>query len=189
MCGGGWPKLPFGLDQWVFALPFGLVIPLLLGFSLSNTSVLVLSLVSYLGAVLFKRKGHGQWMDVGNMPYNPDGREDLDYLVALFFGPDKGFEESRDLFGLAVSGLSIHLGLVGALLYSSFFVGAAIVALGGITKTVAYWIGWSLFEPYNPHTNPEKTKFYGLNHPTVFGEFFTGVFSYLSIGLAYYASI
>lgn len=181
MCGGGWPTLPLGLDQWIFAVPFGLVLPLLVGFSLDITLIGFI-LLAYLGAFLGKRKGHGQWMDVGNMPYSPSGRESLDYIVALFFGPDEGFEKDRDLFGLVISGLFIHLGLIVALTYFGFYVGAGIVALGGVLKSVSYWLGWSLF----PRTKkPRKDVFLELNYPTGFGEFLTGIFSYLSIGGAY----
>ena len=79
MCGRK-SVIPFGLEQWLYALPYGLIfIGSLWG------------IPAYIAAVLGKRTGHGQYIHLGYLPrqdYSMD--EKLDFLLVPFFGVDRG---------------------------------------------------------------------------------------------------
>lgn len=86
MCGGGLVRLPWGLDQWLYAAPYAWCGP-----------------VGYLGAVLGKRTGHRGYISLGDMPDAIAGSNALDWLVC-----GRGYW--RAVMGLAVTGVAVTLG-------------------------------------------------------------------------------
>ena len=155
MCGGGWPKLKWGLDQWLYALPYGLVF---LPFAP------LASALAFVGAFLGKRTGHGQYHGRAGKVVAKDEQERLDFIVRFFFGEDTG-QYWRKQFGLAVTGVAVTLapGILYAVEVDALT--GAFLAVSGASKTLAYMIG------YYVHDVVGYKKFV----PTAIGEFLTGV--------------
>lgn len=182
MCGGGLPKLPLGLDQWLYAIPYGVLgflalLPLIGPIGTPYPWwIWIGPILSYMGAFLGKRTGHGQWMDLGSFTgiIKP---ERLDFINRLFFGRDinetlvvKG-NYWRDFIGLSISGLAVSLIASICLIIGGHIVAGLLVALGGFLKGFAYMIGWSV-------NGDSRTEFLGehLDEATELGEFLTGFF-------------
>lgn len=171
MCGGGKPKLPLGLDQWLYALPYGaLTFYALLStvqpFSPYPWYIWALSITAYLGAFLGKRTGHGGFMDLGTWT-KPRGDERLEFIIKRWYG--RISEYAYDFLGLAITGLSTSL-FAAAIIFTQSPLAALALLCGGALKAAAYAIGWK--QPWI--------------QPTVFGEVFTGVFAYGSIAIAFW---
>lgn len=164
MCGGGWPKLPFGLDQIIYAIPHGLLGYVALGWW---------GLPAYLFAFIGKRAGHGQWFDMGtSAPHNDQtGKkpEKLDIIVNWIMGPDDG-SYRRDFIGMAISGLFIALGSVICLFLAGHPLLAVLIACGGLSKPVGYAAGLWL------------QRFGG--HHNEYGEYWAGFIDTLCVGVA-----
>lgn len=156
MCGGGKPVVPYGLDQFIYGLPY-----LLTGSGLWR-------LLSYAGAVLGKRLGHGQYMGLTNEHGDPAGDEGYDFIVSWFFGPEttQPARYWRNLFGMFLSGLWVVLVATIELIVFGHYLEAAIVFLGGALKAPAYMI---------------STK---LGYGTEGGEYLTGFFGWSSVAIA-----
>lgn len=153
MSGGGWPKLPLGLDQWCYALPYLLICWPVAG---------LWSILPYICAVMGKRTGHGGFMDLGRWKRKRD-EERLEFIIRHLKGkiPDSRY----DFIGLAITGVSVSFVPVLVLLASNP-VHSFVLLVSGAAKAVAYWIGWE-FAP-----NPTET-----------GEVLTGAFAGLGIAL------
>lgn len=157
MCGGGRPRLPWGVDQFLYAIPYGLVGGLY-GFA-----------PAYAGAVLGKRTGHGQYLNYGyGARTNPNDDERLDFIVRFFFGVDNGGNYWRCFFGMVVTGMAVTLlpGIIACFALDP--ISGLVLAASGATKAVAYSIGHFVYR------NLGIKKFYF----TVIGEFLTGFFAY-----------
>lgn len=148
MAGGGAPKLPYGLDQWIYALPYG-VAGLIASMHLEQVvdvfgyfdihAMYVCGLISYGLAFLGKRLGHGQYFDLATYPFRVVA-EKIDFLVRLVFGKDPNTQSDntpgdrdRDLFGLSLTGLVVGLGLAGVM----YYVGSSIWATAILITTAA----------------------------------------------------
>lgn len=173
MCGGGKPKLPWGLDQWIYALPYGLI-PL---FSSAPWFLAILgAFVAFATAFLGKRTGHGQYFDLASSTkvIKP---EFFDFAMDPIFGDDPNEIRIgpgnywRDLTGLALTGAVVPLGLSIFLLCTGHWVAALLVFLSGAAKAHAYVVGYS------------QTKF----TPTVVGEYGTGYYGALGLIVAFLA--
>lgn len=172
MCGGAPPKLPLGLDQHLYAVPYALVTYLALNVSGASVAIMAIgTFLAYLGAFLGKRTGHGQYMDLGSWESKVDP-ERLDSVVRLFWGPDINTLEDtskgnywRDFTGLVVTGFLVSIVASLALLFTGHLLLGLGVLLGGAAKGVAYMIGWK---------SP-------IGKPTEIGEFLTGVFGGLPL--------
>lgn len=127
MCGGGWPKLPAGLDQWLYALPYGL-----LCLPLGPWAIL-----AYAGAFLGKRTGHGNFMDLGRWT-KPAKPERLEFLIDHLKVRLPAFW--YDAAGLALTGIAVTI-IPGIILAFHHPAAGAILALSGATKAPAYMIG------------------------------------------------
>lgn len=186
MCGGGKPKLPWGLDQWIYAIPHGIV-----GYLATQQFgwwAVAGTLGAYFCAFIFKRTGHGQYFDLGfttKLMQNEDGSprvERIDFILKWLMGVDPNNVREgpgsfrRDYLGMCVSGLLIALGTSIALLTGGYWQLAIITAVAGFTKGLWYVIG--KFQ--------EKWGFegFGLKLYNEHGEFWTGYWDYWSLALA-----
>lgn len=179
MCGGAPPKLPHGLDQWIYALPY-LAAPLVF---CGLNFVSVAAPFAYISAVFGKRAGHGQYMDLGFTVRSTEP-ERLDFLVLLLMGKDhnpaamnptvltRKERYARDALGLIFTGLSVTLmcGLVIAL--AGEVLTGLLICLSGALKAPAYMIGWAIYPAAQGKGIPH------LNEATAIGEFLTGFFGY-----------
>lgn len=163
MCGGASPGLPWGLQQWLYALPYAvLVAPVSLWWVLP----------AYLAAVMGKRTGHGGGMDLGTSTKARDP-EKLEYLILPLHGriPEYWY----DALLLALTGLAVTLvpGIVLAA-YGHIATGL-IIAASGLLKAPAYMIGWAIFP-----TAKDDGDFWSddLDEATEIGEFLTGFFGW-----------
>lgn len=186
MKGGAPPKLPYGLDAWVYAVPFAILGGLIGGW--------LGVLLGLFPAFLSARLGHGQYL---NPPVwantNPRSPEKIDFLVKLFFGKDPkttneyknashsdrdiilreyGENKSywRSLLGMSLTGFVSVLGLLPLCLYNgdiSMFFGLLIT--GFVSKGLAYAIGWKIFPDYvkKGDSGPESE----MNEATEIGEY------------------
>ena len=190
-CGGGWPKLPWGLDQHIYALPYAF-----LGWFLLDNADLYWGWVaggtflSYATAFLAKRTGHGQYMA---LPYSFKAitAERLDPIVKLFFGRDPrvvpvnfNLEQlqrnidsygedklmKRNLTGLFVTGMGVGLGAAISAIVAGYPLIAGLLVASAGCKALAYYLGMKL------------TK--DVNKRTAIGEFLTGLFAAIGLALA-----
>lgn len=132
MCGGGKPDLKYGLDQFIYAVPF---------FLINLPAGVFLALVSYGFAVLGKRTGHGQYLSVGGPRQPPLLDEKLDGIVRFFMGPDRGYSVKRDVVGMVVTGLALTLvpGLIHC--FTESVVNGLLIILSGAAKGGVYYLG------------------------------------------------
>lgn len=169
MCGGGKPKLPWGLDQWLYAIPHGV-----LGFLVAP----YFFWVAYFGAFFGKRTGHGQWFDLGTSdPHNEqtgNEPEKLDFILKWLYGPDDG-SFRRDLMGMTLSGIAISLGSALLLAFTGHLLMAALVLLGGAVKGLCYVVGTDL--------ENSGVGFSDVRRYNEWGEVLTGFFDWLAVSL------
>lgn len=153
MAGGGAPKLPLGLDQWIYAIPYGLAGILASIHVKQSIDVFGLidlplwglfGLISYLIAFLGKRLGHGTYFDLATS-LKKIIPERIDFLVRPFFGKDPNSvaagvpgDRDRDLFGLTLTGLVVGLGLIGVLLYVGQPLWALVIGITTAAKGPLY---------------------------------------------------
>lgn len=194
MSGGGWPKLPWGLDQHLWAIPYGILGGGLAhygGFGWASTTGAVG--LSYLTAFFAKRTGHGTYM---TLPYSiKTGLEPerLDFIVKYFFGRDPRFVPKefprdvlvrnimkygekklmyRNLTGLFVTGMGVSLGAMIVALCTGHPVIAILLFASAGCKTLAYYIGYKIVK--DP-TKPLQTEI---------GEILTGIFAGIGIAIS-----
>ncbi len=188
MCGGAPPKLPFGLDQWIYALPY-LVISLPAatpvaaffdGMAEKKRWFRFIVLLPYTAAFLGKRTGHGGGMDLASNNKEPGaGREAerLEFLILPLHG--KIPQYWYDALLLAITGLAVTL-LAGVTVCFFNVQAGLLIMLSGILKAPAYMIGRAIY----PNSRGDGIPY--LNEATAIGEFLTGFFSYGALGIAFY---
>lgn len=125
MCGGGWPKLPWGLDQWLLALPYLLFYPVIGWWVVP----------AYLGAVLGLRLGHGSFFHYG-LPLK-EGRtvEKIEYIM-----PKSLPVWTYKVLGMFLTGLAVTLVLSLCLAIQGHFLASIVLAISGASKAIAYFL-------------------------------------------------
>lgn len=183
--GGGFVDLPLSLENWLYALPYGVLsyLAVSLSFSLDLTYEILSGLVGFAGAYMGKRTGHGQYMDLATWKRTIEP-EKLDFIVKLFFGEDRNVAQTgkgdywRDVFGCVVVGIAVPFIPTIILMASGMYFLGFLLILGGAAKGLAYMFGWWVYPEY-PRGDPQ-----GLSSPTHLGEFFTGIFAGIPLGYA-----
>lgn len=181
MCGGGPPKLPWGLDQWIYGLPYALIaLPItftagvFFGRAEKNPKYMWATiLLPYAGAVVGKRTGHGGGIDMGTWTGERDD-EALEFLIKPLRG--KISEYWYDALLLAITGVAVTL-IAGFVLMFIHPWAGILLALSGLTKAPAYMIGWAIYPTGSGKGIPH------LNEATAIGEFLTGFFAYGILGI------
>lgn len=173
MCGGGKPKMPFGLDQWLYGIPAAVLAGGAMyasskygfadwQFSAITGAVLVLTMI-------FKRMGHGQYM---NLPFGlgkVTTPESIEFLLKPIFGEDPRTRDSwtklsyprrekdierygenklylRNFTGLGIVGLLPALPLALVLGFvCNLWILALLTLIGGFGKALVYDFSWRLF--------------------------------------------
>ncbi len=194
MCGGAPPKLPWGLDQWIYAIPyFAICAPAGTAFiaaifadrdfdrkpRLKIYEGLFL-LLPYSLAFTGKRTGHGGGMDLGHNNKEPGaGREPerLEFLIAPLHG--KIAQYWYDALLLAVTGLAVTL-VAGLIVCFVNVTAGLLIIVSGPLKALAYMIGWAVYPDGSGSGIPY------LDEATAIGEFLTGVFNYAALAIAFY---
>lgn len=186
MCGGGWPKLPYGLDQWLYAVPHGIV-----GYLATEKYgwwAVLGCLGAYFCAFLFKRTGHGQYFDLGTttkLLVKASGKlnvERVDFIVSWLMGPDPNTVREgpgsfrRDYLGMCVTGILLSLGTSIALFTGAYWQLALIVLSAGATKGLWYYIGTFL--------EKANIRAFGLVRYNEWGEAQFGYWDYWAVGFA-----
>jgi len=156
-------NIGYGLEQWLYALPYGLI---------NITASWWQALLSYVGAFVGKRTGHGGGIDMGTYPH-PRDPEKLEYLIIKLRGriPEYWY----DALLMSITGLAVSLvsGIVFAV--NIDLLSGALLAVSGATKGLAYMLGWAIF-PKGHDGNPHDSEF---DEATELAEFFTGLFGWL----------
>jgi len=171
--GGGFFKAPKIVKTLIWALPFGVssfIISLGLGLKLAA----VLGVSSFILCALGKATSHGGFMDLGTWD-KPRENERLELLIKPLKG--KIPEYCYDALGLAVVGLASVSGGIIPLAIQNPFAGP-ILAIGGVSKALAYMIGWQ-FLPTQGENMPVD-----MDEHTEIGEILTGAFAGFTLGLA-----
>lgn len=189
MCGGGWPSLPWGLDQWVYALPYGLFsLWACLQSSMSLLLILLLFSLAYFGAFAAKRTGHGQYIDLGSWVRKIVG-ERLDFILDWFFDEDPNEVADnvkgsywRDVAGQALTGFAVSLACGVVIATVSDLLIGVLIAFSGLLKAPAYMVGWMIF----PNGKDDDDKDEELDEATELGEFFTGLFCIGALAALFY---
>lgn len=183
MCGGAPPKLPLGAEQWLYGLPYLLIMALPLAFaarinhSKLNRFYPETIVMAYFLAVTGKRTGHGGGMDLGHSLSEPDNgrtKEKVEYLIYWLHGRISRYWYDALLLSLTGLFVTIPAGLVIAFINPFWGV---FLALSGITKPIAYIIGWAIY----PTGNGKGLKW--LNEASAIGEFGTGFGGWGAIGI------
>lgn len=169
--GGGIIELQKVWANLLWALPFAMTTLLIYDVYFSLTGSIFSAIITLLVTMAFKGTGHGQYFTLGN--YDADDKpEALDPIVEAIYGPEtKENKPTRDLIGLTIVGAAATLPCALYLLPVNGLA-AILVTFGGALKSVAYYIGWKLFDP---------TKF---PSPTNVGEVLTGIFAMGGLALA-----
>lgn len=130
MCGGGPPKLPYGLDAWLLALPYLLFFPVI--------SYWVIP--AYLGAVLGIRLGHGRGFDY-SLPFKPGSEpEKVEILIPKYL-PVK----YQKILIMLLTGLAVVLLSCAFLLMHGHIASGLILALSGAAKALSYFLPKTLW--------------------------------------------
>lgn len=146
MAGGAPPKLLYGLDAWLYALPYAIIC--LPSFW---------SIPAYLIAALGKRLGHGRGISLkAPLIGEPEKIEWLTIWVKPYI-PVYWYKV------LILSATGLVCSLVAGIICGSW-----IIALSGLLKGPAYMIGWAIY----PKGTGRGIKY--LNEATAIGEFLTG---------------
>ena len=125
MAGGGWPKLPWGLDQWLLALPYLLFYPAI-GYWV---------ILGYLGAVLGLRLGHGRGFNY-NEPFKTGSQpEKVEILI-----PKSLPVKYQKILIMALTGLAVTIVLFSILILSGHILSGLILAVSGTLKSIAYFL-------------------------------------------------
>lgn len=180
--GGGIIELQKVWANLLWALPFAMTTLLIYNVYFSLTGSIFSAIITLLVTMAFKGTGHGQYFTLGHggarggslvSDYDADDKpEALDPIVEAIYGPEtKENKPTRDLIGLTIVGAAATLPCALYLLPVNGLA-AILVTLGGALKSVAYYIGWKLFDP---------AKF---PSPTNVGEVLTGIFAMGGLALA-----
>lgn len=164
---GGFNK---SIKNIIWALPFGVI-------AYYCTQSWLLCLLCFTLCLAGKATGHGGGMDLGfnsKEPNNGRKPEKLEYII-LWAHPYLP-RYVYDALLLAIVGFAAVSGLSLALLINGDAVNAAIIAVSGAAKALAYMIGWVIY----PESEGEGHK--DFNEATEIGEFLTGVFAYMGLG-------
>lgn len=123
MCGGGRPKLPWGLDAWLLCAPYLLFYPVI-GWWI---------VPAYLGAVLGVRLGHGSGFNYWQKLKTLRTVEKIEKIIsgALSYHAQK-------VLIMLFTGLAVTLVLGVALVATGHYLSAGIIALSGAAKAIAY---------------------------------------------------
>ncbi|PZQ44866.1 MAG: hypothetical protein DI551_09195 [Micavibrio aeruginosavorus] len=194
MCGGGPPKLPWGLDQWIYALPYMLIsIPatasmIIILYNADKASKgkyafvikppAMIAVAPFVGAFLGKRTGHGGGMDLGTNAKEPGhGREPeaLEFFILSIHG--KIPQYWYDALLLAITGFAVTL-LTGVVICFVDVPAGLLIAFSGLLKAPAYMIGRKIY----PEGNGKGIPY--LNEATAIGEYLTGFFGWGALALA-----
>lgn len=128
--GGGWPKLPWGLDQWLYALPILLFWPLV-GYWV---------IPAYITLAITKRMGTRQYLDGGTWTGPIRKPNNIDFLIS--WAAEFVNRHTYDFKGNTVMGL-IQVLIPSIILMSHGLEGYALL-VGGAMRGFAYGIGWGI---------------------------------------------
>jgi hypothetical protein len=126
--GGSLLTLPRPIEQALYALPYGVIVFL-------STGLWYLAVLGWTASTIAVIKGHGHNMDLGTYTKDAD-YEWYEFLIKKLHG--KIPEYWYDVIGISVSGLTYTI-VPGLLMLNP------IVALSGLSKGLAYMIGWKWF--------------------------------------------
>ena len=87
-----------------------------------------------------RRMGHGQYFDLGEYSGEVESPEKIDFIVKSVFGEDDVPNIRRDLFGLAITGLVLPMGLILMLLFNGQILWALGFVCMGVCKSAAYYL-------------------------------------------------
>lgn len=173
--------LPWGLAQWLFAIPYAIFAWLFVGLSPDTLFIYehvdkdifqwVASVLALLGGLLGKRTGHGNWMALPYVARKMPEPEWGEPILDLLFGKDprlatksnataladiKTYGETklylRNITGMVLNGIFPSLVMVLLLLLLEMFVPALVLLVGSGLKGLAYAVSW-LVVPH-PGTAP-----------------------------------
>lgn len=151
--GGGFFRFSKVVKSVTWAIPFAVLV------GVYNPWLIPAALAL---CALGKSTGHGNWFDMTTAPQGKPER--LEFLIRSLYG--KIPEYWYDTLGLLLVGITAVSG--GLLIAFYDPLGAILVLLAGCMKPIGYMIGWLFW------TSPRSTEF---------GEYFTGFFAYLAIGI------
>lgn len=168
MCGGGPPRLPYGIDTYIFCIPFALV-----GLLISPWA----GIASYAFAVLGKRIGHGRGISLKE-PMKPTSEPERVEVVSLWL-IDKIPTYWYKCLVLLLTAFVQNIGLSVCLVFVNL-VFAVLFFLSSIFKPIAYMIGWRIYPKGHGPGIPR------LSSATALGEFLTGFFTFLCLLILIY---
>lgn len=172
MHGGGILTLPKVVNNFLWALPFGIATFLIYDVFFSLTLSAVCGIICTLLTMPLKGTGHGQYMNLGMYDVPDDAPEALDPIVDLIYGEETALNKPiRDIIGMVVVGIAAVLPFAIFMAPINITLTAA-VFVAGAAKAFAYITGWAYFYQ-NEFPSPTNT-----------GEVLTGIFAFLGLSSA-----
>lgn len=168
MCGGGKPDLPFGLDQFIFALPFLAILWPVAG---------LWAFVGYLGAFGGKRRGNGRGISL-KLPMKPGSKPEF------VEWPIRWLEKRLPVYWYkflicCMTGLTITIFPAGVLAYFGAWDAGAVILASGLMTSVAYAIGWKILPDFYGRAFGRDME------ATEIGEYLAGAFMGVGILIAH----
>ena len=151
MAGGGWPKLPYGLDAWLLCAPYLLFYPVIEWWCLP----------AYLIAVLGIRLGHGRGFSY-NEPFKIGSTpEKVEWLI-----DDTLPVKTQKILIMFLTGWCVTLGAGFALMLHGHILAGLIIYASGMLKAVAYFL------PRTDWAEYARGAFLGLGVAVAYGIIF-----------------
>jgi hypothetical protein len=173
--GGFWSNVPKPYRNAIWTAPFG-VISFWVSIPLGMAWAVALGVISFALCFAGKATGHGNFMDLGRTTHDSKD-ERIEFLIKPL--KDRLPIYWYDALGLSVVGLIAVSGGVIALGIQNPLSGL-ILAIGGMSKAIAYMIGWIIL-PDGAH---EDDFWHETDEATEIGEVLSGVFAGIALGLA-----
>lgn len=164
MCGGAPPKLPLGLDQWLYALGYLALWPIAGPWALA----------AYAGGFIGKRLGHGRGMSLKEPMKQGADPERVEALI-LWLQPYMPVYWYKALVLALTGAAEVVLAVIVLGAYGAWPQAAVMAAAGFVGKPLAYIIGWGIYPQGSGKGIPQ------LDEATRIGEFLYGAF--IGLGL------
>lgn len=201
MCGGGRPQLGYGLEQWVYGLPYAIHAFKTIANPIGGwIETLLVTLQAPFTAGLAKRLGHGAGIDMARSPKEPGQGRDKEKLEHLVFWLHDDLPRYwYDFLFMGLTGIVINLVAAGLEFYYDSWVDGLVLLIAGAAKAPAYSIGWFLYDLEKKADRMEHRishidgkSYYAmarypkdLDEPTAIAEFLTGVFAIAGLVFAW----
>lgn len=181
MSGGMPPKLPFGLDQWIYSTPY--LVLMLLSINIFTFKIVGIVLVCWVLAMLGKRQANRVFMDLGS--WAEEVRKPHKYEVVIGFLKPKISNYWYDFIGLTLLGLATVLAPGIFIITQGHLIAGLILLISGSLKGVSYAVGKILIPNGFNRWLRDSKYFKHVHEDTQVGELLTGFFAGIGVVISW----